>query len=132
MDYQGRGPYLVTKRIIEVAFQPNVPRHMLLHLVFHVSLLEPYSSKSNPGLVIPPPPPIEFEKRPQYEVKAVLDSKIVKNKLFYWLGYTPPNRTWEPTVNLNNTKELVVEFDRQYRNEPTPSSCIAMLYAWLD
>ena len=79
LDYQGRGPYLVTKQIIEVAFQPNVPRHMLLHLVFHVSLLEPYASKSIPGLVIPPPPPIEFEERPNYEVKVVLDSIIPRN-----------------------------------------------------
>ena len=61
-------------------------------------------------------------------MKSVLDSKVVKNKLYYfvdWLGYTPANRTWEPAENLNNTKELVAEFHQQYPNKPTPSSCIA-------
>ena len=89
VDYQRLGPYLITKQINEVAFQPDLPRHMRLHLVFHVSLLEPYASKSIPGRVFPPPPPIEFEERPEYEVKAILDSNVVKNKLFYfvdWLG----------------------------------------------
>ena len=69
----------------------------------------------------------EFEERPEYEVKAILYSNVVKNKLFYfvdWLGYTPPNRTWEPAENLNNTKELVAEFHQQYPNKPTPCSCI--------
>ena len=61
-------------------------------------------------------------------MKAILDSKVVKNKLYYfvdWLGYTPVDRTWEPAENLNNTKELVAEFHQQYPNKPTPSSCIA-------
>ena len=78
LDYQRLGPYLITKQINEVAFKPDLPHHIRLHLVFHVSLLEPYASKSIPGLVIPPPPPIEFEERPNYEVKVVLDSEIVK------------------------------------------------------
>ena len=128
LDYQRLGPYLITKQINEVAFQLDLPPHMRLHPVFHVSLLEPYASNSIPGRVVPPPPPIEFDEGPEYEVKAILDSKVVKNKLYYlvdWLGYTPADRTWEPAENLNNTKELVAEFHQQYPNKPTPSSCIA-------
>ena len=84
---------------------------MRLHLVFHVSLLEPYASNSVPGRVVPPPPPIEFDEGPEYEVKSILDSKVVRNKLYYfvdWLGYTPADRTWELAENLNNTKELPI------------------------
>ena len=61
-------------------------------------------------------------------MKAILDSKVVKNKLYYfvdWLGYTLADRTWEPAENLNNTKKLVAEFHKQYPNKPSPSSCIA-------
>mgnify|MGYP000432717838 CR=1 FL=1 len=111
LNYQRLGPYLITKQINEVAFQPDLPPHMRLHLVFHVSLLEPYASKSIPGRVIPPSPLIEFEEGLEYEVKAILDSKVVKKKLFYlvdWLGYKLPNQLWEPAENLNNTKELVL------------------------
>ena len=66
--------------------------------------------------------------RPEYEVKAILDSKVVNNKLYYfvdWLGYTLADQTWAPAENLNNTKELVAEFHQQYPNKPTPNSCIA-------
>ena len=56
-----------------------------------------------------------------------MDSKVVQNKLFYfvvWLGYTPMDRTWELVENLTNATELVVEFHHQYPNKPRPSSCI--------
>ena len=81
MDYQRLDSYLITKQINEVAFQLDLP-HIRLHPVFHVSLLEPYASNSIPGRVVPPPPPFEFDEGPEYEVKAILDSKVVKNKLF--------------------------------------------------
>ena len=92
-----------------------------------MSLLEPYASNSIPGRIVPPPLPIEFDEGDN-EVKVIVDSKVVKNKLYYlvdWLGYTPADRTWEPAENLNNTKELVAKFHQQYPNKPTPSSCIA-------
>ena len=88
---------------------------MHLHPVFHVSLLEPYVCSSIPNRVVPPPTPVQLVDGPEFEVKAILDSKIVCNKLYYlvdWLGYTPNDRTWEPAENLDNTSELVVEFHR--------------------
>ena len=67
--------------------------------VFHSSLLEPYQGNTIPNRIIPPPPPIELEVGPEYEVATILNSKIVRNKLYYlvdWLGYSPSERTWEP------------------------------------
>ena len=101
---------------------------MRLHPVFHVSLFEPYASNSIPDRVVLAPPPIQFDEDPEYEVKSILDSKFVNKKLYHfidWLGYTHADRTWEPTENLNNTKELVVEFHQRYPNKPSSSSCIA-------
>ena len=116
LDYQRPGPYLITKQINEVAFHLNLPPHMSIHPVFLVSLLEPYASNSIPDRGVPPPPPIELDEGFEYEVKSILDSKVLKNKLYYfvdWLGYTPADRTWEPAKNLNNTNlELVAEFHR--------------------
>ena len=74
LDYQHLGSYLITKQINEVYFHLDLSPHMHLHLVFHVSLLEPYASNSIPGRIVPPPPPIEFDEGPEYEVKAILDS----------------------------------------------------------
>ena len=97
----------------------SFPPHMRLHLVFHASLLEPYTTSSNP------PPPIEFLEGPEFEVVAILYSKIVWNKLYYlvdWVSYTPNDRTWEPVGNLANVVDMVTTFHRQYPNKPGPST----------
>ena len=96
-------------------------------MVFHVSLLEPYISSSIPDRVVLPPPPVQLLDGLEFEVKAILDSKIIRKKLYYfvdWLGYTPNDRTWEPAENLDNASDLVAEFHRQYPKKPSPNSCI--------
>ena len=81
--------------------------------VFHVSLLEPYTTNSIPSRLTSPPPPVEVSDCCQYEVATILDSKIIRNKLYYlvdWLGYTPNDWTWEPAENLANASAMVVAF----------------------
>ena len=68
---------------------------MCIHLVFHVSLLEPYALSSFPNCVVPPPP-IQLVDEPKNEVEKILDSKIMRKKLYHlvdWLGYIPNDRT---------------------------------------
>ena len=91
-----------------MTFRLDLPPHMHLHPVFHVSLLEPYTTSSIPGRLTSPPPPVEVSNGTEYEVATILDSKIVCNKLYYfvdWLGYTPNDRTWEPAENLDNASD---------------------------
>ena len=62
---------------------------------------------------------------PEFEFVAVLDSKIMRNKLLYlvdWVGYTPNDRTWEPIANLSNVAELVTTFHRKYPCKPGPNT----------
>ena len=75
LDYQRLGPFVIVDQVNDVAFRLDLPSHMHIHPVFHVSLLEPWTSSSIPGWVIPPPPPIEL-------AKAILESKIMRNKLY--------------------------------------------------
>ena len=96
LDYQRLGPFIISNQINEVAFHLDLPPDMHLHPVFHVSLLEPYIISSIPDRVVLPPPPVQLVDGPEFEVKAILDSKIVRKKLYYlvdWLGYTPNDRT---------------------------------------
>ena len=93
--------------------------------MFHSSLLEPYQDNTMLGRIKKPPPPIELEDGPEYEVAAILDSKIVRNKLYYlvdWLGYSPNERTWEPIENVTNARALLEDFYRQYPEKPGPQS----------
>ena len=127
LDYQRFGPYVISGKINDVAFRLDLPPHMRLHPVFHVSLLEPYTSSSIPGRVATPPPPVEVLDGSEFEVAAILDSKIIRNKLYYfvdWLGYTPNDRTWEPAENLANASDLVAAFHNNYPHKPSPNSCL--------
>ena len=95
LDYQRLGPFVIIARI---------------HPVFHSSLLEPCHTSSIPNRVVPPPPPLQLVDGPEYEVASILDSKIVRNKLYYlvdWLGYSPSDRTWEPVNNVSNAQGLI-------------------------
>ena len=49
LDYQRFGHYIITGKISDVAFRLDLPPHMHLHPVFHVSLLEPYTTSSIPS-----------------------------------------------------------------------------------
>ena len=49
-----------------------------------------------------------------------MNKRIVwgKEKFFVrWKGYTVEGDTWESRENLENAKELVKEFEREYRKE---------------
>ena len=83
--------------------------------MFHSSLLEPYQDSTIPGHIKQPSPPIELEDRPEYEVVVILDSKIVRNKLYYlvdWLGYSTNESTSEQIENVTNSRALLEDFHR--------------------
>ena len=118
---------MIFGKINDVAFHLDLPPHMHLHPVFHVSLLEPYTTSSILDRLTSPPPSIEVSDGSEDEVAAILDSKIIRNKLYYlvdWLGYTPNDRTWEPLENLANASEMVAAFHNKYPHKPSPKSCL--------
>ena len=62
-----------------------------------------------PNRITPLPPLIELEDGPKYEVVVILNSKIVRNKLYYlvdWLGYSPSECTWASMRNLAYARAL--------------------------
>ena len=104
-------------------FVSILPPQLRIHPVFHSSLLEPYHESTIPGRITQPPPPIELEDGPEYEVAAILNSKIVRNKLYYlvnWLGYSPSEHTWEPIENVTNAHAFLEDFHRQHLDKPGP------------
>ncbi len=95
-----------------------------MHPVFPVSLLEPAADNPLPGQKKPPPPPVEIDGEPEYEVEEIVDSQIIKGKLNYrakWRGHDP-DPTWYLAENFNNSQDLVEDFHRRYPKKPCPSS----------
>jgi hypothetical protein len=124
LDVRRLGPYRIVECVGESkkAYKLDLPHSMRIHPVFHESLLSPYHANTIPGRTQPPPPPVEVEGQQEFEVEEVLDSKIVRNKLRYlvgWVGYPPSDRTWEPAEHLANSPEAVARYHTQYPQRPS-------------
>jgi len=68
-------------------------------------------------------PPTEIDQVREFEVSAVLDSRIRRGKLQYlveWAGYeeTPEHQTWEPLANMKHAMNYVRDFHRRYPHKP--------------
>src|SRR6266481_4674361 len=105
-----------------------------VHLVFHVSMLEPAFPNPIPDHVQPPPPPILVNDKPKFEISEILYSKIDNRcctcKLLYLVhstGYegTDEETSWILTSKLGHASELVADFHASYLAKPGPLSSLS-------
>ncbi len=64
-----------------MVFQLKFIGSMKIRLMFHVSLLEPYHTSTNPRRIRDPLPPIEVNVEEEYEMDDILDSKIYTRQI---------------------------------------------------
>ena len=125
LDTRRLGPFKILEIVGEAksAFKLDLPVTMRIHPVFHVSLLSRYRANTIQGRQQPPPPPVEVDGEMEWEVKEVLDSRIHRGKLQYfvdWVGCPVSERTWEPARNLDNAQDAVATYHTNYPNRPCP------------
>lgn len=102
------GPFKIVKMINPVAAQLFLPEHMLIHDVFHVSLLRHYSGDIPDGFTVPDIPQV-VDGVPFYSVERLLfyrlrkvGRKTVKEYLIKWRGYDDKHNSWEPESNITD------------------------------
>ena len=94
---------------------------MKIHPVFHVSLLTRHTPDQIEGRSQPPPPPVKVDGDEEYEVEAVVNSRVWRRKLQYlvqWKGYSQVDDSWEDVSALEHAQAKVRAFHRRYPNAP--------------
>jgi hypothetical protein len=74
------GPFTITHQISDLAYKLELPDHMRIHPVFHISQLKPYRPNDParfPGRPEPPPPTLVSDADPSYSIDQVIDQRQV-------------------------------------------------------
>jgi len=123
------GPYKIISQPGTLSFTLRLPESMSsVHLVFHVSMLEPTTSNTFSERIQLAPTPVIIDGEPEYEISRIVDSKIDCRrtcKLLYnviWLGYedTGDESEWIPASKLSHAADLVSDFHIAYPAKPGP------------
>jgi len=113
------GPYKVKGIVSSNAIELELPNSIKIHPVVNVSRVQLYKSQVKEQKKIPPKPVI-IKGEEEFKVEKILNKRMVRGKekfLVRWKGYTAGEDIWENRKNLENAKELVEEFKREYGEE---------------
>ena len=113
------GPYKVKKIVSANAVKLELPSTIRIHLVVNVSRIHRYigqvkeQKKEQLALVI-----IKGEEK--WKVKKILNKQQIREKdkyLVWWKGFIAESDTWEGKENLENAKEAIEKYEKEYRRD---------------
>jgi len=113
------GPYKVKRIVSSNAIELELPKSIKIHPVVNVSRVQLYRPQVEGQKKIPSKPVI-IEGVEEFEVEKILNKRVIQGKekfLVRWKGYMVEGDTWESRENLENVKEVVEEFEREYEEE---------------
>jgi len=111
------GSYKVKKIILANAVELELPSTIRIHPVVNVSRIHKYigqvEEQKKEQLVS-----VITEREEKWEVKRILNKQWIREKnkyLVQWKGFTAESDTWEGKENLENTKEAIEEYEKEYK-----------------
>jgi len=110
------GPYKVKEIISSNAVKLELPSTVKIHPVVNVSRIRRYIGQVE-GQKKEQPAPVIIEGEKEWEVERILNKRKVRGKdkyLVRWKGFTAESDTWEGRENLENAKEAIEEFEKEY------------------
>ena len=116
------GPYTIMEQVSPVAYRLELPIHLTIHPVFHVSVLRPYHTNDQlfPTRRPPAPNTVIVDGELEYEVDRILDKRVRFRRVEYlvqWLGYPEYDATWETLRALRNALEAVQDYEDKIQRE---------------
>jgi len=113
------GPYKIKGIISSNAIELELPKFIRIHSVVNVSKVWLYKLQVEGQKKILSKPVI-IEEEEKFEVEKILNKRTVRGKKKFLVrkkGYIAEEDTWKNRENLENAKELVEEFEKEYREE---------------
>jgi len=112
-------PYRVKEIISSNAVKLELPSTVKIHPVVNVSRVQRYIGQVE-GQRKEQPAPVIIEGEEEWEVEQILNKRKVRGKdkyLVCWKGFMVESDTWEGRENLENAKEAIEEFEKEYRRD---------------
>ena len=112
-------PYKVKGIVSTNTIELEPPSSIKIYSVVNISQVQLYRPQVE-GQRKTPPKPVIIKGEEEFKIKKILNKRIVREKkkfLVQWKRYMAEGDTWKSRKNLKNTKELVEEFEREYREE---------------
>ena len=114
------GPFVVLEKH-RTAYKLDLPPHMKVHPVFHISQLKLYRRPTDAARTYEKPGPVNVgEGTEEFEVDEIINhckrKRGRKKKLEYlivWKGYPVHESTWEPEENVANAPEKIADYYRR-------------------
>src|SRR5579863_1513246 len=125
------GPFQITRVILPVAYQLELPHQWNIHPVFHASLLTPYVKTDSHGPNYSRPPPDLISGEAEYEVEEIRSHRCHGRRkqlqyLLKWKGYLESDNTWEPADQVH-APDLVKAYHRRHQLEHIKASTTVLL-----
>jgi len=113
------GPYKIKEIISSNAVKLELPSIVRIYPVVNVSRIHRYVGQIE-GQKKKQPAPVIIKGEEEWEVERILNKQRVREKdkyLVCWKGFTAESDTWEERENLENAKEAIEEFEKEYQRD---------------
>jgi len=112
-------PYKIKEIVSSNAVKLELPSTVKIHPVVNVSRIRRYIGQVE-GQKKEQSAPVIIEREEEWEVERILNKRRVRGKNKYlvrWKGFTAESDTWEGRENLENAKEAIEEFEKEYQRD---------------
>jgi len=113
------GPYRIKEIISSNVVKLELPSIVKIYPVVNISRVRRYVGQVE-GQRKEQPAPVIIKGEEEWEMEQILNKRKVRGKdkyLVRWKGFTAESDTWEGRENLENAKEAIEEFEKEYQRD---------------
>ena len=112
-------PYKIKKIVLMNVVELKLPATIKIYPVVNVNRMQRYIGQVEEQRKEQPAPVIIKEEEEQ-EIERILNKQQIRRKdkyLIQWKGFTVESDTWKGKENLDNAKEVIEKFEKEYRRD---------------